>query len=389
MSKETHHPNATSSVQEAEAGKEGLGLKIRKIGESVVDSEALNFTEGAYGKCVNGRISQQDSLASHKGFQYATYYDAARRICVARRKLPKGKWQVIRFDDYHIQGFNDTHNVTVLGICPGDGTIHLAFDHHASPLHYRVSRKQVATRPDEFQWEPSLFGAVTSELQKGKRTSAVTYPRFFSTPKGGLQFYYRIGGAGKGDGHLNEYDPESGTWQHLGMITSKNGKYGNSRSRGPYTNGFDYDADGRLHVTWVWRELSKIEINTHDLQYAYSDDFGRVWCNSKGVKIGALGTANKQKRVPIHVNSPGVTVYDIPLKWGLENQFSQAIDHQGRIHTVLWHNPPHAPRPNQNYIHKGIRICSTRSAHRIYRNRAVYHSHAVRTHGASPPSRYR
>src|SRR5690606_27120629 len=126
-------------------------LTIRKINDSVIDPRALHFTNGTWGVCVNGQTFQQDALTSFKGFQYATYYDAERRLCVARRESSSPKWEVIRFADYHFKG-NDTHNVAVIGIAPRDGTIHLSFDHHGHPLHYRVSRAGVASRPKDFPW---------------------------------------------------------------------------------------------------------------------------------------------------------------------------------------------------------------------------------------------
>lgn len=59
--------------------------RIEKTGDAVVDAEALYFTEGTWGNCVNGQSFQQDALASFHGWQYATYYDSARRVCLARR----------------------------------------------------------------------------------------------------------------------------------------------------------------------------------------------------------------------------------------------------------------------------------------------------------------
>jgi hypothetical protein len=119
------------------------GRELTKVADSVIDPEALYFTQGTWGNCVNGQTFQQDALASFKGHQYATYYDSARRLCVARRRAGERAWEVIRFADYHLKG-NDTHDVAVLGICPADGTIHLAFDHHVHPLHCRVSRTGAA-----------------------------------------------------------------------------------------------------------------------------------------------------------------------------------------------------------------------------------------------------
>ena len=311
-------------------------LKLQKIADTIIDPHALTFPSGPYGPSINGVAFQVDGVASHKGYQYATYYDGNRRLCVARRKPPATDWEVIRFEDYHIRN-NDIHNVATLGICPGDGTIHLAFDHHSNPLHYRVSAKHVADRPAKVKWEASLFGKITSQLEPGKRVDGVTYPGFFSTPQGKLQLHYRVGSAGKGDEHLCEYDPKTGAWQHLGVMISKDGAFGEIKSRCPYMNGMNYDRNGRLHMTWTWCEWG--QYMSHDLLYAYSDDCGRTWFNNNGAMIGQLA-----KGQPISVESPGLRVWQIPWNEGLSNTNTQAVDSQGRIHVVLWEGPPGEPR---------------------------------------------
>lgn len=45
-----------------------------------------------------------------------------------------------------------------LGISKGDGTLHLGFDQHDNPLHYRVSQKNIATHPQNVKWTSGIFG---------------------------------------------------------------------------------------------------------------------------------------------------------------------------------------------------------------------------------------
>lgn len=89
---------------------------------------------------INGYAFQQDAITTHKGWQYAVYYSALRYketssaaeplfVHLARRKLPDGPWQTLVFEDYP-QTTDDGHNTIQMGICPGDGTIHLSYDHH-------------------------------------------------------------------------------------------------------------------------------------------------------------------------------------------------------------------------------------------------------------------
>ncbi len=302
------------------------GVTATKIVDSLVDSRALTI-QGRFGRAINGLAFQQDAVVTHGECQYVGYYDGARRVCLARRELPGGAWEVIRFSDYDFQS-NDAHNTISVGICPQDGTIHLAFDHHVHPLHYRVSRKGAAGDPENVTWDASLFRPIRSELEKG-RPIRITYPRFFQTPSGGLQFCYRQGGSGNGDRMLVDYDPEKGVWVNTRQIDSRQGTFkdalGESRSRCSYPNGYTYGPKGRLHMTWVWRESA--QGSNHDLMYAFSRDGGVTWRNSQG---GVLGG-------PAGVNTAGITVARISRAHGLMNTHGQAVDSKGRIHVVMWH----------------------------------------------------
>lgn len=307
-------------------------FSVKKIGDSVVDSAALTlgdaeFGKAKYGKSINGVSFQQDAVVSHEGYQYVGYYDGNRQVCIARRELPSGAWETIRFKDYHFSN-NDAHNTISIGICPGDGTIHIAFDHHGNPLHYRVSRKGVATNPGAIKWEASLFGSILSELEEGKKIK-ITYPRFWQTPGGGLQFCYRQGGSGNGDRMLVDYDPLTGLWANTRQIDSSKEHFqdevGTSDSRCSYPNGYTYGPKGRLHATWVWRESSQGA--NHDLMYAYSEDRGKTWRNNADAVIDG----------PPHVNSQDITVAKISRAYGLMNTQAQSVDSTGRIHAVMWH----------------------------------------------------
>ncbi len=125
---------------------------VIKADNSLVDANALNlgdkkFGEARYGNAINGCSFQQDAIISHKDYQYIGYYDGYRQVCIARRKLPGGPWETIRFNDYQFKS-NDAHNTISIGICPNDGTIHMAFDHHGDLLHYRISQKGIANNPE-------------------------------------------------------------------------------------------------------------------------------------------------------------------------------------------------------------------------------------------------
>lgn len=308
---------------------------------SVVDLAALNFAEGSQTKFstnINGRTYQQYPQATCNGYQYVTYYDSDRNVCVGRRTLPDGAWEVIHLQDYTIAG-HDSHNVTAIGVCTADGTIHLAFDHHADGLNYRVSAQGVVTNPESVVWDSSLFGPVTNYLGSIGPITSLTYPRFIPAPNGNLFLYYRYGGSGNGDGMIQEYDGTAHTWTPgLGKFISRQGTYDgpvtpNSTSRNPYINGISF-AGNRLHASWGWRETSTTSQSNHDICYAYSDDYGRTWFNNDGTVIGITGSNY------IDVDSPGLVVVDIEQGISLSNQYTHYAYPDGSVHVMVAHNTP-------------------------------------------------
>ena len=229
----------------------------------------------------------------------------------------------------------------VLGICPGDDSIHLSFDHHGNDLNYRMSVAGAAGNPTTTAWTPALFGPVTDRLlANGAVMGAVTYPRFIPTPAGKLLFTYRFGGSGGGDEILYEYDGATRAWSLVGQYTTRSGSYTGSFASGTDRNGyFDntlFDSNGRLHATWCWRETPNAASN-HDLLYAYSDDTGRTWKNQLGATIAVAGSSY------ISVNSPGITGWSIPQSRNYINNSAMTVDKQGRVHVVAWHLPDGLP----------------------------------------------
>ncbi|MDA3874934.1 MAG: BNR-4 repeat-containing protein, partial [Kiritimatiellae bacterium] len=306
--------------------------------DSIVDASAMNFSTGRWGTSLNGQAFQQDGVVTYNGYQYAAYFDANKRPAVGRRALPSGAWETFSFNDYGPITHTDAHNVIVVGICPEDGSIHLSYDHHVDDLNYRRSVANVATNPSQVQWTQALFGSNSSQLVSGSTLDRVTYPMFFTTPEGKLQFTFRDGSSGAGDWYLYEYT--SGAWQNLGMLFSRSGNFQGGADRCAYPNTMRYDSSGRLHVSWTWRETTDL-ITNHDLGYAYSDDRGRTWKNNDGTTIATLDGSSGSSNA-ISINSIGHVVYPMPINWGIMNQTTQFIDSQGRVHIIYWRNPDSA-----------------------------------------------
>lgn len=296
--------------------------------------ERLNMSRipsAAWGCCNLASFGQP--METYKGYQYAVFYDNQGNVCVARRALPDTLWDTLRVS--YVTSTSDGHNTPVMGICPLDGTIHLAFDHHNDPLHYSVSVKNLANQPDSFTWTGSLFGSVQNSSVM-PTLNVVTYPHFLKRPDGVLQFITRLnGGSGNADWAMWEYGADSSKWVSLGVFLSQVGTYVwpdgyVDNDRCAYPNGYTY-AGNRLHITWCWREDCCRQNANHDLMYAYSDDFGRTWRASNSDSAGATGSN------PMKLTTPGIKVWDIPVNRGYINQVCQNVDRKGRIHVVTWH----------------------------------------------------
>ena len=306
-------------------------LALEEISDTVVDK--VITIVGNWGDYIHGKSYQQEALVTHKNWQYTIYYNANRKLSVARRPLPSGAWQTITFSDYTFHG-DDNHNVPVLGICAADGTIHLSFDHHNNPLRYRVSSKDAANRPQDVVWEASLFGPVVDSLMPGKRIPSMTYPCFVMAPDQTLYFFYREGNPHNGRTCMSKYDPSSGGWSESWQITDSAGSYSfeskTSTSRNAYQNHTCIDDKGRIHLSWVWREGGGLKDSQHDLCYMRSDDAGKTFRNY----LGEMVTDGK---VRAGINSPDIKVWPISPRRGLKNQQAMAIDSKGRPHIVMWY----------------------------------------------------
>jgi len=306
------------------------------IKASVTDLGQTRVSTSVYQHKLNTSAWSQNYLTSFNGWQYIVFYDAGGYVNVGRRELPSGNWETLTTG--YKTSSNDGHNNPAIGICPQDGTIHLAYDHHVNDLNYSVSVPNLALNPSGFTWESSLFSPNTDRLIPGTgKIIKVTYPRFVRVPDGRLQFFYRFNRSGGGDTYMYEYS--GGSWSELGMVFERSPtvpipNMGNG-TRNAYLNGITYDQNNVLHITWTYRIHS--EWGNHDVNYVYSEDYGRTWKINDGTVAGVTGSN------PIKPNTPGIVVWPIARTRGLINQCGQAVDQNGRIHVMVWHIPPDAP----------------------------------------------
>jgi hypothetical protein len=175
---------------------------------------------------------------------------------------------------------------------------------------------------------------MTSQLEPGVTVRDVTYPRFVNKPDGNLIFECRYKLSGDGDSYIREYDGAAHRWSLVG-------RYVQGMDTNPdtcaYINRFDYDANGRIHVSWCWRDDTNGQSN-HDLFYGYSDDHGRTWKDTKGTTVATTEKINPtDSRVAGKCMRQGIAslkVATIAKNRGYINQESQSSDPKGRVHVL-------------------------------------------------------
>lgn len=146
---------------------------------------------------LNANAFQHHAITSYNSYQYACLWTptvdlSIRHLTLCRRRFSNCSWESFTFTDYN-QTTDDGHNVISIGICKGDGTLHLSFDHHCDDLKYRVSKKGLLDTPEKFPWSAANFGDITNSLPgTSDILSNISYPQFVSTDET-LLFSYRVG----------------------------------------------------------------------------------------------------------------------------------------------------------------------------------------------------
>ena len=223
------------------------------------------------------------ALLTERGHQFIAYYDAARRLTIAGRKLGDEKWTRTQPPGVPVPGQPrdsnvtnwDSHNYLRLAL-DRDGCLHLAGNMHVNPLVYYRTR--------------APFDVTTLERldrMTGERETRCTYPVFFKNPAGDLLFRYRDGSSGNGADFYNIYDPAARTWRRQLATPLLDGQ----GHRNAYALDPVLGPDGFFHVVWMWRDTPDCATN-NNLSYARSRDFVH-WENSRGEPLAlpiTLGT---------------------------------------------------------------------------------------------------
>jgi len=269
---------------------------------------AVTFSEvgqGWAGNSVNVAVFRKNALVSDGTFQYIAFYDNEGRVVLGKRTLGSDAWE-LRTTRYR-GSLSDAHNAISIMV-DGAGVLHMAWDHHNNGLHYV---RGVA--PGSLELAPAPMA--------GRDERSVSYPEFFRLPDGGLLFLYRDGGSGRGNLVLNRYDGAGGWRRVADNLISGEGQ------RNAYWQAC-VDAQGTIHVSWVWRETPDVASN-HDMAYARSRDGGAHWEDADG----------KPYVLPITAASAAYAAR-IPQNSELINQTSMAADAAGHPYIAsYWRDP--------------------------------------------------
>lgn len=223
----------------------------------------ISITDKAWsGSSVNVLANIHQTLFTDNTYQYTAFYDEQARLVLGKRQIGEDQWQLVisQFKGNAI----DAHNHISL-VIDRLGFLHLSWDQHNVKLKYAVSESP-----------GSLNMKVTTML--GQQELAVTYPQFYRLPEGDLLFVYRDGGSGNGNIVLNRFDSQQRKWYRL-----HNNLLDGQGKRSAYWD-MNVDAQGVLHLAWMWRETPDVSTN-HDVHYAQSLDGGVNWRTIEGHKI--------------------------------------------------------------------------------------------------------
>lgn len=255
---------------------------------------------------VNTAVFRQSAVITHDSTQYVAYYDEEKRIVLGKRQLGSDLWTL--HATQYTGHCEDAHNVISLGI-DGEGTLHVAFDHHGHKLNYC---RGIA---------PGSLVLGEKVPMTGLDEGEVTYPEFYTLADGDLLFAYRSGASGQGNLVLNRYLTHVRQWTrlHVNHPILIDGE----QRRNAYWQ-LCVDRAGTIHLSWVWRESWLVETN-HDLCYARSRDGGKTWERSDGSRYA----------MPITLANAEYAVR-IPQGSELINQTGMAADEAGRPYIATY-----------------------------------------------------
>lgn len=284
----------------------GPGLFSPSPALAQFEKSQAKLTEVAKGysrTSINTTVFRNNSIVTHKNRQYIAFYDDDSYMVLGKRKLGSPEWELKR--SQYKGNCKDGHNIISIMV-DGKGYLHVSFDHHGHPLNYC---KSIAPYSLELGAKIPMTG-----IDEGH----VTYPEFYTLPKGDLLFVYRSGSSGRGNLVMNRYSLKSQSWARVQDVLIDGEK-----QRNAYWQLY-VDPKGTIHLSWVWRETPGVETN-HDLCYARSSDGGKTWYKSNG----------QQYSLPITLENAEYA-WQIPQNSELINQTSMSTDAKGNPYIATY-----------------------------------------------------
>ncbi len=133
--------------------------------QSFPTTRMIPIAEGWAKTSINAVIFRKNSVTSFGKNQYVAFYDENSKVVVAKRKLGAKNWEIKQTN--FIGNTKDAHNSISLAV-DGKGFLHLAWNHHNSPLQYARSLKA----------ETLEFLANLPMISE--KENKVTYPEFYT-----------------------------------------------------------------------------------------------------------------------------------------------------------------------------------------------------------------
>lgn len=262
----------------------------------------------AYGRPIN---PHGDCIKTYKEFVFMTWYRGGkedRHVMLTRYNTITGTMKTIEFPHRHT-GFDgkwwigETHNTIAIGICPRNGTIHMAYDMHAygnggafvdDYFRYSYSVNNAAEVADEeftldkFVKDP-IDGDYRHCTMNGVRNvgnfSRLSYPKFFLNSDGELFLTMRRGTSHDGGQVFIQYKDAESKWGLFKDVTAMGAKSkGETHDWSIYGNMKFCAGKMRLGFQRRLRNGTDKFIYQNGVYYAYCDDptGASQWKNYKG-----------------------------------------------------------------------------------------------------------
>jgi hypothetical protein len=272
------------------------------------------------GNSVNAVIFRKNSLVTHGDVQLMAYYDASGYLCLAKRQAGGERWEVRQ--TRYTGNLRDAHNAISI-MTDGEGYLHVSWNHHGSPLSYARSAAPLSLELGEKQ-------DMTAAAEQH-----VTYPEFYKLRDGDLLFMYRDGQSGRGNLAMKRYSVRERQWRqlHSNLVDGEG-------QRNAYWQACT-DAQGNVHLSWVWRETPDVASN-HDMCYARSRDGGETWETSQGEKYELPITA-----------ATAEYACKIPQRSELINQTSMTANRSGQPYIATYYRAQGSDVPQYHVMYKG------------------------------------